>query len=101
MKKALVALLMVTSVNAFAGYTAEVCQTTESGLPMGCRMIRFKQKYKSPENSQDPTQCASDNQNAICGRPNPHVPALLNKINKWFLDRGFQTPAQQDDLHNN
>lgn len=82
-------------------YTAEICQTTESGQPMGCRMVRFKQKNKSSENSQDPNNCSAEIENTICDRPRAHVPALLNKINKWFLDRGFQSPAQNDDWHNN
>lgn len=95
MKKALVALLMVTSVNAFAGYTAEVCQTTESGAKISCRMVYFKRNLGEPSKYQDRVICEGENANTVCDKPGAHVPAVLSKINQWFLDHGFTAPADQ------
>lgn len=99
MKKALVALLMVASVNAFAGYTAEVCQTTESGAVIGCRMVYFNRNLGEPSKYQERVVCDGENANTICDKPGAHVPAILSKLNQWFLDHGFTAPADDNDNH--
>ena len=81
-------------------YSAEVCETTESGIVRSCRMIKFKRKLGEASRFQQPEFCDGDRQNTICDQPNAHVPELLGKINRWFLNRGF-TPPQPQPEHNN
>lgn len=97
MKKVLLAVLMVSSVNAFAGYTAEVCQTTESGQKIACREVYFERDLGQPASYQEPVRCDGEGQNTICEKPAAHVPTLLKKINKFFQDRGFQAPNNDED----
>lgn len=96
MKKVLAALVVVASVNAFAGYTAEVCQTTEAGEQVNCRMVYFKRNLGEPSKYQEPVICSGEAQNTICDNPKAHVPAVLARINQWFLDHGFTAPTQDD-----
>ena len=94
MKNVLAALVVVGSVNAFAGYTAEVCQTNEAGLKVSCRMVYFNRNLGEAQ-YQEPTICSGEAQNTICENPKAHVPAVLSRINQWFLDHGFT--ARADD----
>lgn len=87
----------VIGADGYEHYTTEVCQTDEAGIPHGCRMITFKRKPNPTNVSQAPLICNGEAQNTICDNPNAHVPELLKKINKWFTDRGYETPKKPDD----
>ena len=99
MKKVIVALLMVSSVSAIAatGYTAEVCQTNEAGAQVNCRMIHFNRDLGVASKYNDQVICDGEAQNTICEKPAAHVPVLLQKINKFFKDRGFTAPVDRGD----
>lgn len=100
MKALLVSLLMVTSVQAYAGYTAEVCQYTEQGIKTSCKMVYFKHDLGQPSSYVTTPNCHSENSSDVCENPNAHVPKWLKDMNQWFLDHGF-TPAPEQPEHNN
>ena len=99
MKKIVVALLMVASSSAFAGYSAEVCNVTETGIQTDCRMVYFNRTLGVPSKYvAAAVGCENDPYQAKCVNSNGHVPAVLSQLNKWFSDRGF-TAAPEDNIY--
>lgn len=84
-----------------AGYTAEVCQTSENGKKFGCREVKFNRPLGESALYVEPTICDGEGQNTLCDKPDAKVPELLHRINKYFKDRGYNTPnGIQNDPNN-
>lgn len=97
MKKTLAALAMVASVNAFAGYSAEVCNITEGGDKINCRTIYFDRELGVPAKYTEPVVCHGETANTIC-EVEAGVPAWLVKFNEWFTKKGFTAPVDNTEI---
>ena len=96
MKKVLASLLLVGSMNAFAGYTAEVCTVNEAGQKTQCRMVHFNRDLGVVSSNQERVVCNGEAMNTICEKPGAHVPVLIQKINKFFQGRGYTAPNNDE-----
>ncbi len=87
--------------NQVEHYTTEVCQNSEGGEPINCRMTHFVRQANPANPFRGELICAGEAQNTVCDNPNAHVPEALVKLNKWFTDRGYLAPSAQPDYHKN
>lgn len=97
MKNALITLVLLSSVSAFAGHKFQVCVTNEDGTEYGCRTVESKRELGVPSSQGNQVYCDGDGQNTVCPKPDAHVPKILVEIGEYFKARGFKAPNFNQD----
>lgn len=100
----------VDDVNSPTGYVTQICESTEQGKIRSCRTIYFKPKHGKKPKAQPKLPCNDHDDRGCDYRPDNKVNELSGKINKWFVDQGYEQPTVEsqdenqpwfNDNHNN